>query len=87
MILTQDNRKLLFKLGTVTYGLTHFRNRTELLNPKRLQAACEAAGIAETYHGGCFGANYQERGDVFLPGMQDYALCRVEREALCSAAE
>jgi uncharacterized protein len=69
MMMTLNSTKAVFKLGSVKYGITHMRNRAELLNPSRLDSACSAAGIRDSYRGGCFGANYQEHGDVFKPSL------------------
>ena len=42
-ILALDNRKLLAKLGDVTYGLTHLANRSELVTARQVRTACQAA--------------------------------------------
>ncbi len=39
-----NNKELLAKLGDVQYGLTHLRNRFDLVSCSPLQAACSAQG-------------------------------------------
>lgn len=78
-ILALNNKKLLVKLGDVWHGLTHLRNRLELVNCSLLRTACEDYGIAENFQGGCFASNFEDNQNIFQPSMQDYAFSRLKR--------
>ncbi len=80
-ILGIDNKRLLGKLGDVRYGLTHLKNRAELVSCAGLRSACEAEGIAEGYRGGCFAANYEDGGDLFKPSLQEHKISLLTRLA------
>lgn len=82
-ILALNNRQLLSKLGDVWYGLTHVRNRAELVSCSQLRSACRAKGIEQEFQGGCFAANYDENGDLFSPNMQDHKFSVLQR-GVCS---
>jgi uncharacterized protein len=86
-ILALDNRNLLAKLGDVQYGLTHLKNRFDLVSCHQLHAACEQEGIAEDFRGGCFASNYDGSGDLFIPNLQDHKFSLMKRSicAGCSA--
>jgi uncharacterized protein len=86
-VLALDNRTLIAKLGDVHHGLTHLKNRYNLVTCSRLQSACEREGIAEDFRGGCFASNYQSRGDIFVPDRQDHRFSVLKRSACagCSA--
>ncbi|MEX2262164.1 MAG: radical SAM protein [Bryobacteraceae bacterium] len=86
-ILALNNKQLLAKLGDVRYGLTHIRNRAELVSCSKLRSACETNGIAEEFHGGCFAENYEDNHDLFEPSMQGHVFSIVKRSACsgCSA--
>jgi uncharacterized protein len=87
-ILALDNKKLLAKLGDVNYGLTHLRNRSELVTCSRLTSACHARNIAAEYQGGCFASNYSAHQDLYMPNLQDHQFSILNRSicAGCSAA-
>lgn len=82
-ILSLNNSELLCRLGDVQYGLTHIINRAELISCSKLQSSCEALGIAEDFRGGCFAANYEENGDLFLPSIQNHSFSLLDR-SVCS---
>jgi uncharacterized protein len=82
-VLALNNKQLLAKLGDVQYGLTHLRNRLNLVGCSQLRSACEAQGIAEDFQGGCFVENYDDNGDLFQPSMQGYLFSKLIRSA-CS---
>jgi uncharacterized protein len=86
-ILALNNKQLLAKLGDVRYGLTHIRNRAELVSCSRLRSACEVKGIAEEFQGGCFAENYEDNHDLFDPSIQGNFFSIVKRSACsgCSA--
>lgn len=71
-IMAINNKKPLDILGNVYYGLTHLKNRFELVNCPRLRSACKSMGISGDYQGGCFAVNYEENGDLFSPSLQHY---------------
>lgn len=78
-----NNRNLLAKLGDVRYGLTHLKNRADLVGCSQLRAACDRRGITGEFRGGCFASNYEENRDLFAPSMQDHAFSLVRR-SVCS---
>jgi len=82
-ILALNNRKLLAKLGTVQFGLTHVRNRADLVGCSKVIAACNIQNIAADYQGGCFASNYSTHGDLFSPSLQDHQFSILNRIA-CS---
>jgi uncharacterized protein len=86
-ILALDNKNLLAKLGDVRYGLTHLKNRLDLVSCNQLQAACVQEGIAQDFHGGCFASNYEGAGSLFVPNLQDHKFSLLKRNicAGCSA--
>jgi uncharacterized protein len=86
-ILALNNKQLLAKLGDVRYGLTHIRNRADLVSCSRLRSACESKGIAKEFQGGCFAENYEDNHDLFEPSMQGHVFSIVKRSACsgCSA--
>jgi uncharacterized protein len=85
-VLAVDNRRLLAKLGDVTYGLTHMRNRRDLVTCAQLKAAVSARGLAEEFQGGCFASNYQDTGDLFTPNLQDHLFSVLERQHCAGCA-
>jgi uncharacterized protein len=85
-VLALDNKKLLAKLGDVTYGLTHVLNRMELVSARRVRSACQANGIADDYEGGCFAQNYEDNGSIFTPSMRGYKLNLLQRGACTGCA-
>lgn len=80
-ILALNNKQLLGKLGDVHYGLTHFRNRSDLVHCGKLRAACEEQGIADKFQGGCFASNYESNKDMFKPNLQDHRFSLLQRMA------
>lgn len=82
-VLALNNKQLLAKLGDVSYGLTHLRNRYDLVSCSQLYSACEAQGIADDYQGGCFVENYDDNNDLFQPSIQGYTFSKLKRAA-CS---
>jgi uncharacterized protein len=85
-ILAMNNKQLLAKLGDVTFGLTHIRNRAELVSCGKVRAACEAEGIADEYQGGCFAANFEDNRDIFQPSRQEHTLSILKRSACAGCA-
>lgn len=87
-VLALDNRNLLGKLGDVRFGLTHVVNRSELASARRIRSACEAAGIAAQYEGGCFAQNYEDNGSLFEPSLRGHQLTVLQRGACggCSSS-
>jgi uncharacterized protein len=81
-VLALNNQALLARLGDVRFGLTHLRNRLELVNCPQLRSACEAQGIADAFAGGCFACNYEENLDLFQPSLQEHAFSLLERSVL-----
>jgi uncharacterized protein len=86
-ILALDNKNLLAKLGDVRYGLTHLKNRHDLVSCEQLYGACQQQGIAHEFQGGCFASNYEGGGNLFNPNLQDHAFSMMKRSicAGCSA--
>jgi len=86
-VLALNNKELLAKLGDVRYGLTHLRNRHDLVSCSQLRTACDARGITEDFRGGCFATNHEENGNLFLPSMQEHTFNVLKRSACagCSA--
>ncbi|SEG94929.1 uncharacterized protein SAMN04489712_1554 [Thermomonospora echinospora] len=82
-ILALDNKSLLSKLGDTRHGLTHLRNRMELVSCKHVRSECEILGIAKDYHGGCFAENYEDNRNLFSPSRQGYDFAVLTRAA-CS---
>ena len=82
-ILALDNKKLLAKLGDVQFGLTHLRNRAELVTCSSLTAACQEKKIATDYQGGCFASNYSANKELFAPNIQDHQFSILNR-SICS---
>jgi uncharacterized protein len=85
-ILALNNKQLLAKLGDVKYGLTHILNRAELVSTHQVRSACEAAGIAEEYEGGCFAQNYEDNGSLFEPSLIGHQLTVLQRSACAGCA-
>ena len=79
-VLALNKKQLLGKLGDVSVGITHLRNRMELVGTPRLKSACEAAGILDEYQGGCFACNYEETGDLYTPNLAEHRLSSRLRE-------
>jgi uncharacterized protein len=71
-ILSLDNKRLIYKLGDVEYGLINVLNRAELVSCSKLRSACNEQQIAECFRGGCFAANYEDNGDIFQPSILDH---------------
>jgi uncharacterized protein len=86
-VLALDNRNLLAKLGDVRYGLTHLKNRSDLVGCGSLKAACEREGIAADFRGGCFAANYEDTGNLFVPSLRQHQFTVMRRSTCgdCSA--
>jgi uncharacterized protein len=82
-ILALDNKKLLARLGDVRSGVTHLRNRDDLVSCSSLMAACHEKGIAEDFQGGCFASNYSAHQDLFSPNLQDHQFSILTR-SVCS---
>jgi uncharacterized protein len=82
-VLSLNNNQLIARLGDVKYGLTHFRNREELISCSKLRSACEAKEIAKDFRGGCFASNYEENGNPFQPSVQEYEISSIE-QSVCS---
>jgi uncharacterized protein len=61
-------------LGDVFNGLTHFRNRFELVYGRRLESACRRLKLDSHYSGGCIADNFLETGNLFTPGKRQYAI-------------
>jgi uncharacterized protein len=76
-----SSKKLVGKLGDVWHGLTHIRNRDELVSCARLSSACEEQGIALDFQGGCFAVNYGESGDLFQPSVTEHSFSLLKRSA------
>jgi uncharacterized protein len=76
-----SSKRLVSKLGDVWHGLTHIRNRNELVSCSRIISACEDVGIAHDFQGGCFAVNYGESGDLFRPSLQEHAISLLRRSA------
>jgi uncharacterized protein len=87
-ILALDNKKLIAKLGDVRYGMTHLRNRSELVSCETLTKGCREQGIADEYRGGCFASNYSANQNLFAPNLQDHHFSILTRSvcASCSSA-
>ena len=81
-ILGLNNKQLVAKLGDVTYGMTHIRNRYELNSCSRLISICKTKGIADEYDGGCWVENFDENRDIFQPSMQAHNFTLKKRFAL-----
>jgi uncharacterized protein len=64
-------------LGTVWHGLTHARNRLELMTCDRVRAACEERGLGDTYRGGCYAANLEDCGDLYTPSLQEQRFAEI----------
>jgi uncharacterized protein len=86
-ILALNNKKLLVKLGNLTYGLTHFYNRKAIVDCSKLREECEVKGITEDFHGGCFATNYCENKDVFKPSIQEYNINKAYRKIVQKACD
>lgn len=86
-ILAMNNKILLAKLGDVYNGLTHVRNRFDLIDCSQLRSNCEDQGIENKFQGGCFATNYEENLDLFKPNLQDHAFTLIKKSACsgCSA--
>lgn len=82
-VLALDNKNLVSKLGDVQFGLTHLRNRGELVGCTRLAANCRKHGIESEYQGGCFASNYSDHGDLFAPNIDDHEFSIIQR-SLCA---
>jgi uncharacterized protein len=82
-ILAIDNRRLLGKLGDVVFGLTHIRNRADLVTCRSLKKNCEAEGIGGSYLGGCFAVNHTDTSNLFAPSLQEHHFS-ILRQAVCS---
>jgi len=80
-IMGLNSQQLIGKLGDVFFGLTHFRNRTNLVTCSALKSACESKGIAESFQGGCFAVNYAEHGNLFQPSLQEHTVSLLKRAA------
>ncbi len=78
-MLALDKKHLVAKLGDVKYGLTHLRNRIDLVSCEQLKEACENLDISEEYQGGCFAVNYAENNNIFQPSLQEHAFSRIYR--------
>ena len=83
-ILALDKDELLAELGDVEYGLTHLRNRQELVGARKVRAAAQELGIADEYQGGCFACNFETAGDLFQPSMDEHRFTVLERRAACA---
>jgi hypothetical protein len=70
----------------VTFGLTHIRNRAELVSCAKVRAACEAERIADDYQGGCFAANFEDNRDIFQPSRQEHTFSILRRSACAGCA-
>jgi uncharacterized protein len=81
-VLGLNNKQLIAKLGDVTYGLTHLRNRSELNSCSQLISICKTKGVAENYQGGCWVENYDENRDINQPSMQAHTFSVLKRSAL-----
>lgn len=88
-ILALDNRRLLAKLGDVQYGITHLRNRQELVGCASLIGAAERAGISDEFRGGCFASNFSDTRNLFEPSLQDHQFSLLIRGSCagCSASK
>ncbi|MBW4698102.1 MAG: radical SAM protein [Aphanocapsa lilacina HA4352-LM1] len=86
-ILAIDNKHLLAKLGDIVYGLSHIRNRFELVNCSQLKMACKEQGIEQDFRGGCFAVNHTDNGALFVPSLQEHKVSFLKRSACsgCSA--
>jgi uncharacterized protein len=86
-ILALDNRSLVGKLGDIRYGLSHLKNRGDLVTCTPLRRAVLEQGIQNTFRGGCFASNHEAQGDMFVPNMQDHMFSVLERSkcAGCSS--
>ena len=82
-ILALDNKQLLAKLGDVWHGLTHLRNRSELVHCDQLRAACDRKQIAADFQGGCWAENFEDNDDLNEPSLQGYQFSILRRSA-CS---
>jgi uncharacterized protein len=78
-----SSTRLVSKLGDVWNGLTHLRNRMNLVSCEPLESAAIERGIATEFRGGCFAVNYGENGDIYTPSLQEHAFSLVIRSA-CS---
>jgi uncharacterized protein len=83
-VLAMNNRKLIAKLGDVWNGVTHIRNRFELVNCGKLKSACKRLCIDKSYQGGCFACNYEDTGDIFWPSETDHQFSLIRRLAFHS---
>lgn len=81
-LLAKNNKQLISKLGDVNYGLTHIKNRLELVNCSRLKHACENKNISKDFQEGCFAANYEENNNIFQPSMQEYVFNKIIKSTL-----
>jgi uncharacterized protein len=79
-ILALNNKQILVQLGNIQYGLTHLKNRSELVRCTKLRLACEEQGIAHEFQGGCFASNYEDNGDLFQPNLQDHTFSLLKRQ-------
>jgi len=86
-IMGLGTKQLVGKLGDIYYGLTHLRNRSELINCGRLISACQDKGIAEDYRGGCFAVNYGENGDMFKPSDVEHAFTLLKRSVCAGCSK
>jgi uncharacterized protein len=77
-MLAIDSKRVVAKLGDVDYGLTHIRNRYELVFCAALQDACDREELAAVYKGGCYACNHEENGNIFEPSIMEhkFSICR-----------
>lgn len=86
-IMGLGTKQLVGKLGDIYHGLTHIKNRSELISCESLISSCEDKGIAGEFRGGCFAVNYAENGDMFKPSGVEHAFTLLKRSvcAGCSS--
>jgi uncharacterized protein len=84
-ISTLDAQARIGMLGDVTHGLYAIRNRQDMAGCAKLHDALTAAGLADTYRGGCFATNYEEHKDVFSPNLAEYEI-KNRLEQVCKPA-
>jgi uncharacterized protein len=76
-----DSESLIGKLGDVWQGLTHLKNRSELVTCGKLQTACASKGIANDFRGGCFAVNYGDSGNLYEPSLTEHEFTILKRSA------
>jgi uncharacterized protein len=81
-----SSTRLVSKLGDVWNGLTHIRNRMNIVGCEQLKSACVERGLAAEFRGGCFAVNYGESGDLYIPSLQEHAFSLVKRSACSGCA-